>query len=139
VYTNANIYTWSTTKEKAMLSKEEATKIANQEREIGVYKDSVYGYVIEFLPKEVVTALYARAATNCIVADSSEELCCKLEALVKSFEAYEDEEGELVAPNKKDGFILGCFDGKGVRPIPFAENNIENTKAELMLLIDCLS
>jgi hypothetical protein len=122
-----------------MLSKEEATKIANQEREIGVYKDSVYGYVIEFLPKEVVQSLFARGATHRITAETSEEICFKLESILASFEAYEDEEGELVAPNKKDGFILGCFDGKGVRPIPFAENNIENTKAELMLLIDCLS
>ena len=122
-----------------MLSKEEATKIANQEREIGVYKDSVYGYVIEFLPKEVVQSLFARSATHRITAETSEEICSKLESILASLEEIENEEGELVFPNKKDGFILGSFTGKGVRTIPFAENNIENTRSEIMFLIDCLS
>ncbi|MHA2061033.1 MAG: hypothetical protein ACW963_01905 [Candidatus Sifarchaeia archaeon] len=121
-----------------MLSKEEATKIANQ-AEIGVYKDSVYGYVIEFLPKEVVQSLFARSATHRITAETSEELCSKLESILMSLEEIENEEGDFVFPNKKEGFVLGSFSGRGVRPIPFAENNIENTKAEIMFLIDCLS
>ncbi len=125
-----------------MLSKEEATKFINENQNIIVKTDASYMYIVDFLPKEVVTALFARAATNNIVAHSSEELCCKLEALVKSFEAYEDEEGELVEPHIKDGFVMGyCkteYAPKGIRPIPFAKKSIEVVRNELMFLIDCL-
>jgi hypothetical protein len=139
------MYTWSTTKEKAMLSKEEATKFANENGQNIIVSRDAYmhnRYVVEFLPKEVVRSLFGRSATNKVVADSTEELCCKLEALVESFESYEDEEGGLVEPHIKDGFVMGYskteYAPKGIRPIPFAKKNIEAVTNEIMFLIDCL-
>jgi len=115
-----------------MLSKEEATKFINENQNIIVKTDASYMYIVDFFPKEVVTALFARAATNNIVAHSSEELCCKLEALLKSFEE----------PRIKDGFVMGyCkteYTPKGIRPIPFARENIEAVTNEIMFFIDCL-
>ena len=128
-----------------MLSKEEATKFINENGQNIIVMRHPYmhdRYIVEFLPREVVVSLFAKAATNHIVSDSSKELCCKLEALVKSFEAYEDEEGELVEPHIKDGFVMGyCkteYAPKGIRPIPFAKKSIEVVRNELMFLIDCL-
>lgn len=128
-----------------MFSKEEATKFVNENgQNIIVGRDAFMHnrYIVEFLPEGVVQSLFGRAATNKIVADSTTELCCRLEALVKSFEAYEDEEGELVEPHIKDGFVMGYskteYAPKGIRPIPFAKESIESVSNEIMFLIDCL-
>jgi len=130
---------------KAMLSKEEATKFINENGQNIIVMRHAYmrdRYIVEFLPREVVVSLFGKSAINEIVADSTTELCCRLEALVKSFESYEDEEGELVEPHIKDGFVMGYskteYAPKGIRPIPFAKKNIEAVTNEIMFLIDCL-